>query len=269
MKGIVLHSVVPVRAEAREQAEQTTQLLFGELVESRELRAESGNWVKVKSLADGQEGWCDRKMITPLSSAEWKQVSAQERTARVCLPLTYAMSENNGQTIPLSLGTILPDYKDGRFSILGVGFRIDANAVAVKSLEMNEQNLLSVCRFLLNVPYLWGGRNAMGMDCSGFVQQVMSLFGRAMKRNASEQATQGRKVNYNAIQAGDLCFFNHGEGTRISHVGIAIDRERIIHCSGRVKVEQLTKEGIVSAEAGGLTHNLLFPRRLEAARTAQ
>ena len=274
MKGIVLHSNVPVRAEGREQAEQTTQLLFGELVEIRTSRTNQtgqtdNRWVEIKSLSDGQEGWCDKKMITPLSSEEWKQVAGQERVARVCLPMTYAVSENNGQTIPLSLGTILPDYKDGRFSILGVGFRIDAGAVAVKPLELNEQNLLTVCRFMLNVPYLWGGRNALGMDCSGFSQQVMSLFGIALKRNASEQAKQGRKVRYEDIQAGDLCFFNHGEGTGISHVGIAIDKDRIIHCSGRVKVETLTKEGIVSAEAGGLTHNLLFPRRLEAARAAE
>lgn len=271
MKGIVLHSVVPVRAEAREGAEQTTQLLFAETVNVQRDNVQStkaNQWVYIKSDSDGQEGWCDSKMITILSKEEEKQVLAQERRARVCMPMTYAVSENNGQTIPLSLGTILPDYKDGRFSILGVGFRIDPNAVAAEPLELNEHNLLQVCRFMLNVPYLWGGRNAMGMDCSGFVQQVMSIFGIALKRNAGEQAKQGRKIKYNDIQAGDICLFDHKDGC-VSHVGIAIDKQRIIHCSGRVKVEQLTEEGIVSAERGGLTHNLLFPRRLEAVRAAQ
>lgn len=261
MHAIILHSVVPVRTEPREQAEQSTQMLFGQTcwVLDKQPR-----WIRVKCDDDGEEGWCDSKMVTLLKADEWKQLKADGRAvARVQMPMAYAMSENNGQTIPLSLGTTLPNYLEGRFTLLGVGFRIDPSMVAAEPLELNEQNLLGVCRFLLNVPYLWGGKNAMGMDCSGFVQQVMSLFGRSLHRNAKDQAKQGRKVSsLKAVKAGDLCFFNHGGETPVSHVGIAIDGERIIHCSGRVKVEQLTSQGIVSVEQNGLTHDLVSIRRV-------
>ena len=142
--------------------------------------------------------------------------------------------------------------------------------VLTEPKELNQENLLQTVRFFLNVPYLWGGKNALGMDCSGFTQVVMSLFGKALLRNASEQATQGEKVaDRQHIEAGDLLFFDHqglDDGAtnpaHISHVGIAIDSERVIHCSGRVKVEKLDGTGIFSAEQNKYTHHLASIRRM-------
>lgn len=260
MRAISLHSIVPVRAEAREGAELNTQMLFGETCTVLE---QIPRWNRVKLDSDGQQGWVDAKMIAPMTAAEYKShKAALETAAMVSMPMAYAVSENNGQTIPLTAGTRLPACRDGRFEVLGVGFRIDPDMVAAQPLELNQQNLMQVVRFFLNVPYLWGGKNAMGMDCSGFSQTILSLFGRHLLRNASEQATQGRKVaDLRKARAGDLVFFDHQDG-RISHVGIVIDPKRVIHCSGRVKVEKLDQTGIFSAEQGDYTHHLVAIRRV-------
>lgn len=279
MKGISLHSVVPVRTEARETAEMSTQILFAEQCE---ILAEQARWYQVRLCQDGQEGWVDKKMLTPLSADEEQKLPA-EATAMVLMPMAYAMSENNGQTIPLTAGTRLCNYKDGRFELLGVGFRIDPSMVLTAPLPLDEPHLLQAVRFFLNIPYLWGGKNAMGMDCSGFTQVVLSLFGKHLLRNASEQATQGTEVNrLEDAQAGDLAFFckpqtnhannannaNNENNTTITHVGILIDKQRIIHCSGRVKVEKIDATGIFSIEQadakhpqGQYTHQLLSIRR--------
>lgn len=282
MKGISLHSVVPVRTEARETAEMSTQILFAEQCE---ILAEQARWYQVRLCQDGQEGWVDMKMLTPLSAEEEQKLPA-EATAMVLMPMAYAVSENNGQTIPLTAGTRLCNYKDGRFELLGVGFRIDPSMVLTAPLPMDEPHLLQAVRFFLNIPYLWGGKNAMGMDCSGFTQVVLSLFGKHLLRNASEQATQGTEVNgLENAQAGDLAFFckpqtnyannvnnennaNNGAHAPITHVGILIDKQRIIHCSGRVKVEKIDATGIFSIEQadakhpqGQYTHQLLSIRR--------
>lgn len=282
MKGISLHSVVPVRTEARETAEMSTQILFAEQCE---ILAEQARWYQVRLCQDGQEGWVDKKMLTPLSAEEEQKLPA-EATAMVLMPMAYAVSENNGQTIPLTAGTRLCNYKDGRFELLGVGFRIDPSMVLTAPLPLDEPHLLQAVRFFLNIPYLWGGKNAMGMDCSGFTQVVLSLFGKHLLRNASEQATQGIEVNgLENAQAGDLAFFckpqtnnannetngkneNNGNNTTITHVGILIDKQRIIHCSGRVKVEKIDATGIFSIEQadakhpqGQYTHQLLSIRR--------
>ena len=259
MKGIVLHSVVPVRSEANEGSEQLTQLLFAETVDILE---EKPRWIRIKNDADGQIGWVDFKMLTKLSDSESDLVAKADKSARVMMPMAYAVSENNGQTIPLTAGTCLPNYKDGRFEVLGVGFRIDPSMVADKSLEMTTEKIMEVVRFFLNVPYLWGGKNALGMDCSGFTQIIHSLFGHQLLRNASEQVTQGIPVkSLKNAQTGDLAFFDHEDG-KISHVGLILDSERIIHCSGRVKVEKLDEIGIFSIEQGGTyTHHLVSIRR--------
>lgn len=259
MVAISLHSVVPVRTEPREGAEQSTQMLFGELCTVLEQKP---RWNRVKLHLDGQEGWVDEKMITPMSEEENRTYSeALPSAATVVFPMAYAVSENNGQTIPLTAGTRLTRYKDGRFEVLGVGFRIDPNMVRIQPYVMNQGNLLQAVRFFLNIPYLWGGKNAMGMDCSGFTQIVMGLFGKQLLRNASEQVTQGEAVaSLKEVQAGDLVFFDHEDG-KISHVGIVVDSERVIHCSGRVKVEKLDESGIFSAERGEYTHHLVAIRR--------
>lgn len=259
IRGISLHSIVPVRAEAREGSEQLTQILFGETVA---ILDEKPRWNRVKSDLDGQEGWVDSKMISPMTEDEYTAYrKALASAATVLFPMVYAVSENNGQTIPLTAGTRLTNYRDGEFELLGVRFRIDPSMVAVHPLELNQQNLLQTVRFFLNVPYLWGGKNALGMDCSGFTQVILSLFGRHLLRNASEQATQGREItSLQEAQAGDLVFFDHKDG-KISHVGIVIDSERVIHCSGRVKVEKLDFNGIFCAEKGEYTHHLVAIRR--------
>ena len=101
----------------------------------------------------------------------------------------------------------------------------------------------------------------MGMDCSGFTQTIMGLFGKNLLRNASEQVQQGEMVDsLKEAKAGDLVFFDHEDG-KISHVGIVIDPERVIHCSGRVKVEKLDETGIFSAEQGEYSHHLVVIRR--------
>ena len=260
MVGIALHSIVPVRAEAREGAEQNTQMLFGELCTILE---EQPRWVRIRLESDGQEGWADAKMICPMKPEEYKShKTALQAAAMVAMPMAYAVSENNGQTIPLTAGTKLTNYQDGRFEVLGVGFRIDPSMVITKSRDLNEQNLLQAVRFFLNIPYLWGGKNAMGMDCSGFTQIIMSLFGQNLPRNASEQVTCGRMIStLPKAKAGDLVFFGHEDG-KISHVGIVIDTERVIHCSGRVKVEKLDETGIFNAETGSYSHHLVTIRRI-------
>ena len=268
MKAISLHSIVPVRAEAREGAEQNTQMLFGELCAVLE---EKPRWYRVQLESDGQEGWVDAKMICPMKPEEYaSHRDALKNAATVIMPMAYAVSENNGQTVPLTAGTKLTNYQlqmtngasSARFEVLGVGFRIDPSMVITKPLEMTQASLLQAVRFFLNVPYLWGGKNALGMDCSGFTQVIMSLFGKHLPRNASQQAEQGRKISeLGKAQAGDLVFFDHEDG-RISHVGILLDSERVIHCSGRVKVEKIDGKGIFNAETGDYSHHLVSIRRV-------
>jgi cell wall-associated NlpC family hydrolase len=83
---------------------------------------------------------------------------------------------------------------------------------------------LKTAESFIGVPYLWGGTTALGLDCSGFVQQVYRLNGVALPRDADQQAVLGRKVE--VARAGDLMFFG---ADSVTHVALATSATEFIH----------------------------------------
>jgi len=113
---------------------------------------------------------------------------------------------------------------------------------------------------------LWGGRTAMGIDCSGFTQLVFSLNGISIPRDAYQQADIGTTVTFTEeSQTGDLAFFDNAEG-RIIHVGIILrDSDngcRIIHASGKVRIDALDHQGVFHSEQLVYTHKLRIIKRI-------
>lgn len=257
-------TVTPVRQEPSEGSEQLTQLLFGEVCEVIERLP---RWTKIRSTLDGQEGWVDFKMLTPASNHS--PLTSHLPATVVATPMAIATDMETGEELMLTLGTHLPNYAHGTFEVLGKQYLIDPTYVyeAIRLLgdEARGEDVVRVAQTLLNAPYLWGGKNAMGIDCSGFTQIVYSVFGVNLLRNAREQVTQGELVPSLAeAKSGDLAFFDHSNcdprATNISHVGLLLDNKKIIHCSGCVHVDDIDGMGIHLAD-GELTHHLVQIKR--------
>ncbi len=264
-------TVTPVRQEPSEGSEQLTQLLFSEVCEVLDRLP---RWTKIRSTLDGQEGWVDFKMLSP-APVSLQEVRGERLEVRgegvVATPLAIATAMETGEELMLTLGTRLPNYAHGTFEVLGRQYLIDPACVA--SIETTRllggkakgEEVCAVAHTLLNAPYLWGGKNAMGMDCSGFTQVVYSVFGVNLLRNAREQMTQGTLVvSLEDAQPGDLAFFDHADrdpkATNISHVGLLLDNKKIIHCSGCVHVDDIDEMGIHLPD-GELTHHLVQIKR--------
>lgn len=258
-------TVTPVRQEPSEGSEQLTQLLFGEVCEVLDRLP---RWTKIRSTMDGQEGWVDFKMLTYVGDEAMRLKSDE---AVVAFPMAAATPMDGGPDLLLTLGTRLPNYSHGTFEVLGKQYLIDPTEVRGEKLQVKgdeairREDVCAVAQTLLNAPYLWGGKNVMGIDCSGFTQVVYSVFGINLLRNAREQITQGTAVASLAeAQLGDLAFFDHADrdpqATNISHVGLLLDNKKIIHCSGCVHVDDIDEMGIHLPD-GELTHHLVQIKR--------
>ena len=261
MHGINLNSVLPMRREPSETSEMVNQLLFGEHFTILE---RIPKWCYVHSLTDTYEGWVDAKMVTNISDEIAEQVDDTHFPV-INRPIAHAYIESRGENILLPGGSLLPFYNpDKEFcSIMETDIHIARECVNMPDEKLySGEELLSVAFMFLNSPYLWGGRNALGIDCSGFVQTVFRICGIELPRDASQQVEQGTVVNFlQEARPGDLAFFENDEG-RIIHVGILASDREIVHASGRVKIEQIDSQGIRNEDSGQYSHKLRVVKRL-------
>lgn len=106
-------------------------------------------------------------------------------------------------------------------------------------------DLIATAMALRGIPYRNGGTEpSRGFDCSGFVQWVFAQHGTILPRETRAQYDEGRKLDRDDVEAGDLVFFET-VGRGASHVGIALGAGQFVHAPssrGVVRVESYTSE---------------------------
>lgn len=91
--------------------------------------------------------------------------------------------------------------------------------------------IISEAKKYLGTPYVWGGTSPEGFDCSGYVQYVMMKNGISIPRTTLQQVETGRSISKNDLQPGDLVFLQNTYREGVSHVGIYIGNNQMIHAS--------------------------------------
>lgn len=244
-------SVAPLRREPSHRSEQTSQLLFGERVEVLEHNPET-DWAFVHCAWDGYEGWCKGGQLRGIDRKSYK------KEARISVNHSGSIHLQQG-TISVPAGGELTDLK-GSLIPAGIGCgKFRGKKVAIGKAEWSTEALIKAANSYLHAPYHWGGRTITGIDCSGLIQMAFKLCGKAVLRDAAQQATMGEPVHFlSEAQPGDLAFFDNPEG-RIIHVGLLLSSQEIIHATdaaGRVVVDKIDNGGIISVSLKRRTHNL-------------
>jgi len=224
-----------------------SELLYGEPVQVFETTGEGWSWVQ--SEIDAYVGWVGRDALSP---------DMAEPTHIVSTPRTFVFSG--------------PDIKSSPLAILPLGARIalsgraeDANArygriqpagaIVMQHLRPIAEPLpdfVAIAESLAGTPYLWGGRSAFGIDCSGLIQLALGLSGiRAPRDTDMQQGELGQALDFGqslpALRRGDLVFWK-------GHAGIMRDGETLLHANAHhmaVASEKVTQT-IARLEKAGL-----------------
>jgi len=255
--GICNLSIVPVRKEANDRSEQVTQLLFGETFK---ILAEEKKWMRISITHDLYEGLIDKNQFQPIDQSAIEKNQAAENAFVFDIA---GIAINDNMHIPIVMGSTLPYFDGMNFKLDKTKFVFNGNVVIPSTLNGSRDKAMEkVAVKFHNSPYLWGGRTPFGVDCSGFTQIVFKMIGVQLMRDAYQQAEQGTLLNMiGEARLGDLAFFDNEEG-KITHVGIILNENKIIHASGRVRIDRIDHYGIYNEEKKKYSHKLRLIKRI-------
>jgi len=245
--GICNLSIVPIRSEASDKSEQTSQLLYGETFI---ILDEKMKWTKIKLCFDDYVGWINNKQFDIIDENQLKIIEKEPQI--YSYDLVEFVENANQELIAIPIGSSL-----NALNILKHNY--DGNKI---SGIQEKSNIITTALRFLNSPYLWGGRTPFGIDCSGFTQVVYKLNGYKLERDSHLQAKQGSSLSFiEESESGDLAFFDNKEG-EIVHVGIIMDNNHIIHASGKVRVDRIDQTGIYNSQSKKHTHKLRVIKKI-------
>ncbi len=253
-RGIARIPIISMRRSFSHKDELINQLLFGESYSVTEESSDQ-SWLKILTSYDKYEGWIQKEQHHSISEGYFEQIGNTEYKISTDVSSTILF---NRHQMNIVMGSILPISVNELFKMEE---QLAFNGQA-KSLGMRSQwdQIRQTALKYMYTPYLWGGKSTFGIDCSGLTQMVFRISGYFIARDASQQMLNGLEIDFTDMKPGDLAFFNNEEGV-IGHVGIILEEGQIIHASGDVRIDNLTKKGIFKAD-GVQTHTFHQIRRI-------
>lgn len=214
----VARGLADLRRRPEAEAPLDTQLRYGEEV----LQFESkGGWAWVQNRADGYVGYVEADRLTEPGPAPSHQVAAL-RTFRFARPDIKSPVLDH-----LTLGSALQasDEHDRFLELADGGFVYAPHA---EPFGLGHRDWVATAERFLDVPYLWGGRSSLGLDCSALVQTALGLAGIAVPRDSGQQRdsdSAGAILPAGApLHRGDLLYSP-------GHVAIATGPETLVHAN--------------------------------------
>ena len=145
---------------------------------------------------------------------------------------------------------------DGTKGWIHGDFVCDENQDFIPYTKILGEEIVDYGKQFIGTPYIWGGEDLKsGVDCSGLTQKVYEGFNINISRVSYQQIRDGRLVNKEELQPGDLVFFdttgnNNGQ---ISHVGIFIKEDKFLHADSThgVMISSLNSNYYTTNYVGG------------------
>lgn len=254
--GIITQPYVMGRYKPVDDKQEGTEMLYGEPVR---LIREQGDYLQVQS-SIGYLGFIPQDALRRVNLPEWNRYQIGRQAV-----FTQNDTMNNGMVF--LMGTRLPYLENDRL-LLADGNQLELSHEHYQLVDPAanplRQEILTAAQRYLGLPYVWGGRSAEGVDCSGFVMQSYALNNIYLPRDSDEIANVGRMVGYpgwtQAMLPGDLLFFT-GSRRMITHTAIYMGDGEVIHSLGKgVQIESLNPEDPDYSES--LVRRFAFAKRI-------
>ena len=253
-------ALIPVRAMANHRSEMITQLLFGEAYSIINTNHAVG-WVEIKTDFDNYSGYIPTHQVVLMHQSSWEKYY-QKRQYKTLSSMAYILDKKRDIYFAIPQGSSLPMYDEKTIKLGAEIFEFEVEKQSTKLDCPIGEKIKTTALSYLNAPYLWGGRTIFGIDCSGFNQIVFKIVGIILPRDACEQIHKGQTVNsIDEAQLGDLAFFENKQGA-IIHTGILLDKQNIIHASGKVRIDTIDAKGIYCRETDEYSHQLKTIKRM-------
>jgi cell wall-associated NlpC family hydrolase len=226
-----------LRVRPSDDAAQDSELLFGETF----------------TVYDSADGWAWGQAANDLYVGYVKETAlavpfvAQARVSALMAPVFAAADLKTPVRALLPMNAAVPVLgRSGDYVQIGEGGYLHQ-----RHLEAAQKDFVAVAEQFLGVPYVWGGKTAAGLDCSGLIQTALQAVGKAAPRDTDMmEKVLGEVVPLSDIRRGDQIFWK-------GHMGVMLDETRLLHANAfhmAVAIEPLT-EAIVRIEkvAGPVT----------------
>lgn len=200
-----------------------TQLLFGEVVTVYE---ETDGWAWVQNATDSYVGYVEAACLRDGPAA-----GPPSHFLKVLRSFIYP--EPDPKSRPLDVLSLMTPLRllgaRGRYSEIALPGGGSGWVYTAHLAEMGETapDFVATALTLLGVPYLWGGRSSLGLDCSALIQLCLARAGIACPRDTYVQERElGEAISWQAgtsrLRRGDLVFFP-------GHVAIVLDDTDVVH----------------------------------------
>jgi cell wall-associated NlpC family hydrolase len=234
----VVEPIAALRRTPSHEARLDSQALLGERVVVYETTDEGWAWGQLES--DGYVGWLSANALGDVGRAA---------THKVAVPRTLGFP---GPDIKLTPAVALPMgasvaivRQDERFAVTANGWHLPTTHLA--PIKARQRDFVAMAEEFMHVPYLWGGKTSLGIDCSGLVQVALQAAGIPCPRDSDmQELALGKLSSLGELRRGDLVFWK-------GHVGIARDGETLLHANAHhmaVAVEPAT-DAIARIKAAG------------------
>jgi cell wall-associated NlpC family hydrolase len=229
--------MVPVTGTPDGEAPMTTQLILGEGFTVYDLR---DGWAWGQCDADGYVGYAPEAGLAPMRDSPSHRV-------RALTAVIYARPDLRSRpvgAVPFAARVTAEPAEQGFHALALGGFIPTPHLAPAGSVEAD---WVATAERFLGAPYLWGGRTAAGLDCSGLVQVARQASGLPCPRDSDMQAAEGADLPPDAeLRRGDLVFWR-------GHVGIMATPTHLLHANAHAMAVTLEALDAMAARvlAGG------------------